>query len=392
MTLNEISMKVPFMDLKLQYQALASEIDEAIASVIDSSAFILGSEVSRFEEAFAAYCETDYAIGVDSGTSALELALRAFGIGPGDEVITAANTFIATALAISFTGATPVLVDVDPQTYNMDPDELPEAITSNTKAIIPVHLYGQPADMDPIMAIARQHGLIVIEDACQAHGATYHGERVGSLGDAAAFSFYPAKNLGAFGDAGIVVTNDDKVAETIRMLRNVGQKRKYHHEVKGFNHRLDSLQAAVLRVKLAYLDEWNAARRQHAEQYTQLFAGSQVVAPYTADYAEHVFHLYVVRVEDRDGLRKYLADMQIFTGIHYPIPIHLQPAYEELGYELGDFPVTEKYAGQILSLPMFPEMMAAQVQVVADAMNKYGTVARDYPGVSTSNTYELVRN
>ncbi|MFL7839873.1 MAG: DegT/DnrJ/EryC1/StrS family aminotransferase [Candidatus Promineifilaceae bacterium] len=371
MIIKEISMKVPFIDLKPQYQALASEIDEAMAAVIHNSAFILGSEVSRFEEAFAAYCETSYAIGVDSGTSALELTLRAFGIGPGDEVITAANTFIATALAISYTGATPVLVDIDPQTYNMDPNELPEAITSNTKAIIPVHLYGQPSDMDPILAIASQYGLKVIEDACQAHGATYKGERVGSLGDAAAFSFYPAKNLGAFGDAGIVVTNDVKVAETIRMLRNVGQNRKYHHDVKGFNHRLDSLQAAVLRVKLAYLDEWNAVRRQLADQYTQLFAGSQIVAPFTADFAEHVFHLYVVQVEDREGLRDYLADMQIYTGVHYPIPIHLQPAYWELGYRRGKFPIAEQCADKIVSLPMYAELTPEIVTHVAEIVMAY---------------------
>ena len=376
MILREKTMQVPFIDLKSQYQALAPEIDIAMANVIENSAFILGSEVSLFEQEFAAYCETKYAVGVDSGTSAIELALRAYGIGAGDEVITAANTFIATALAISYTGARPVLVDIDPQSYNIDVDLMADAITAKTRAVIPVHLYGQPADMDPTLQIARQKDLVVIEDACQAHGAKYKGRRTGSLGDAAAFSFYPAKNLGAFGDAGMVVTQDEEVAENIRILRDVGQRRKYHHEVKGYNHRLDSLQAAVLRVKLKHLDEWNAARRQNASLYNQFFAGSQVLTPVESDFAEHVYHLFIVRVEDREGLQEHLAGRKIYTGIHYPIPIHLQRAYQELDYRRGDFPITEQYADQILSLPMFPEMVVEQVQHVADAVIAYGAVPR----------------
>lgn len=369
--LKEKTRQVPFIDLKAQNQALAPEIDMAMATIIHSSAFILGREVSLFEQEFAEYCETDYAVGVDSGTSAIELALHAYGIGVGNEVITAANTFIATALAISYTGATPILVDIDPQTYNMDPDNVLDAITDKTRAIIPVHLYGQPADMDPILDIARRNDLVVIEDACQAHGAKYNERRVGSLGHAAAFSFYPAKNLGAFGDAGMVTTSDEKIVKTLRMLRDVGQSQKYHHELKGFNHRLDALQAAVLRVKLNYLDEWNNGRRQHADLYDQLFEGSGIATPFAADYSEHVYHLYVIRVEDRDVLRSYLSEKQVFTGIHYPIPIHLQPAYQDLGYRRGDFPITETYAGQILSLPMCPDLTPHMIIQVSELVKQY---------------------
>jgi len=261
-----------------------------------------------------------------------------------------------------------VLVDIDPQTYNMDPNLLGDAISDKTRAIIPVHLYGQPADMDPIIEIARSKGLIVIEDACQAHGAKYKDKRVGGLGDAAAFSFYPAKNLGAFGDAGMVVTNNEEIADHIRMLRDVGQREKYHHEVKGYNHRLDNLQAAVLRVKLNYLDEWNSARRQHAQQYNDLFAGSQVLTPVEADYAEHVYHLYIARVEKRENLMEYLAERKIFTGIHYPIPIHLQQAYKDLGYQRGDFPITEGYADQILSLPMYAELIPEMIDYTVESI------------------------
>jgi len=267
-------MNVPFVDLRAQYQSLAAEVQQAIFAVLERGDFVLGREVSLFEEEFAAYCGAEYAVGADSGTSALEIALRAFDIGPGDEVMTAANTFIATAFAVTYTGATPVLVDVDPQTYTIDVSVLEGAITDRTRAIIPVHLYGHPADMDPIMEIAGKYGLVVIEDACQAHGAKYKGKRVGSLGHAAAFSFYPAKNLGAYGDGGIVVTNDRRVAESLQMLRNYGQREKYHHLVQGFNHRLDTLQAAVLRVKLKHLDDWNAARCQHAQLYGELLAHS----------------------------------------------------------------------------------------------------------------------
>jgi len=371
MLLIEETFKVPFIDLKPQYQALAADINRAMAEVIENSAFILGSEVALFEQEFAAYCEAAYAVGVDSGTSALELALRAYGIGQGDEVITAANTFIATALAISYTGARPVPVDIDPQTYNIDVNLMAGAITDRTRAIIPVHLYGQPADMDPILEIAHQENLVVIEDACQAHGARYKGRRTGSMGDAAAFSFYPAKNLGAFGDAGMVVTQDEEIAEKIRILRHVGQRHKYHHEIKGYNHRLDTLQAAILRVKLRHLDEWNAARRHHASRYNQLFTGSLVLTPFEANYGEHVYHLYVVRVEDRDGLQEHLAERKIYTGIHYPIPIHLQRAYQELGYQRGDFPITEQYADQILSLPMFAELTPVQTEFTAEKVTNF---------------------
>jgi dTDP-4-amino-4,6-dideoxygalactose transaminase len=354
--------QVPFIDLKAQYRDIASEIDAAMAGVIKNTAFILGEEVKLFENEFADYCQASFAVGVDSGTSALELALRAYGIGPGDEVITAANTFIATALAISYTGAKPVLVDIDPHTYAIDVIKITEAITNATKAIIPVHLYGNPVDMDPILEIAKQHDLILIEDACQAHGAKYKNKRVGGLGDAAAFSFYPAKNLGAFGDGGIIVTNNEEVANTIRMLRDVGQRKKYYHEAKGFNHRLDALQAAVLRVKLKYLDEWNEARRSHAEYYNNLFKGTPVITPGQTDASEAVYHLYIVRVDDRDGLMNYLAERKVFTGIHYPIPIHLQEAYQDLDYEPGDFPITEEYADQILSLPMYAELTPEMVE------------------------------
>ncbi len=312
-----------------------------------------------------------YAIGVDSGTSALELALRALDIGPGDEVITAANTFIATALAITYTGAKPVLVDVDPLTYNMDPACLEEAITERTKAVMPVHLYGQAADMDPILELARQRHLAVIEDACQAHGATYQGKRVGSMGDAAAFSFYPAKNLGAYGDGGAVVTNDERIAQAVRMLRNYGQSVKYVHDLRGYNRRLDTLQAAVLLAKLKYLDEWNAARRKHAQAYRRQLTGAEVIAPGTADYGDPVWHLYVVRSQDRDGLRKHLTERGISTGIHYPVPIHLQQAYADLGYGPGTLPVTERACDQVLSLPMYAELAPEQIAYVAEAIKQF---------------------
>ncbi|MGB5931838.1 MAG: DegT/DnrJ/EryC1/StrS family aminotransferase [Anaerolineae bacterium] len=352
-------------------------MQQAISVVLERGDFVLGREVSLFEEEFAAYCEAEYAVGVDSGTSALELALRAFDIGSGDEVITAANTFIATAFAVSYIGATPVLVDVDPQTYTIDLALLESAITDRTRAIIPVHLYGHPAEMDPIMEMAGRYRLVVIEDACQAHGAKYKGKRVGPLGHAAAFSFYPAKNLGAYGDGGMVVTNDKRVAESLHMLRNYGQSEKYHHILRGYNHRLDTLQAAVLRVKLKCLDVWNAARRQHAQLYGQLLAHSPVVLPAEAGYAESVYHLYVIRVEDRDGLRAYLQDRGIATGIHYRIPIHLQPSYRHLGYEKGSFPITEAYAEQILSLPMYAELTSDSIACVAGAIRDFNALNSD---------------
>jgi dTDP-4-amino-4,6-dideoxygalactose transaminase len=333
--------------------------------------FVLGQAVADFEKAFAAYCEADYCVGVDSGYSALELIVRAFDIGPGDEVITAANTFIATTLAISNTGARVVLVDCDPQTYNIDPALIEAAITPRTRAIMPVHLYGQPADMDPILEIARKHNLYVFEDAAQAHGARYKGRRIGSMGHAAGFSFYPGKNLGAYGDGGAVVTNDPAIADKIRLLRNIGQKVKYHHDVKGFNMRLDTMQAAVLGVKLPHLDSWNASRRRAAATYGRLLADLPVVTPPVAPDVEHIYHLYVIRCEGRDELQKALGEVGVASGLHYPLPIHLQPAYAELGYERGDFPVTEAYADTIVSLPMFPELTDEQIAYVVDAMTAF---------------------
>src|SRR5467141_3148542 len=360
--------QVPFVDLAAQYRTIAAEINEATSRVIQNADFILGREVNLFEEEFAAFCEAQYAVGVDSGTSALELALRAYDIGPGDEVITAANSFIASALAISHAGATPVLTDVDPYTYTMDVASIESAITPRTKAILPVHLYGHPAHMDPIRQLAEQRGLIVIEDACQAHGTRYKGRRAGSLGHAAAFSFYPGKNLGAYGDGGMVVTNDPDIRKRLEMLRNYGQEEKYHHLTQGFNRRLDTLQAAVLRVKLKYLEKWNAARRWQAELYHRLLAGTELVLPSEAVGAQSVWHLYVIRTEHRDKLKQYLASRGIAAGIHYPVPIHLQPAYKNLGYKRGDFPVTEQYAQRILSLPMYAELTPELIDCVAESI------------------------
>ena len=363
--------QVPFVDLAAQYCSISAEINEAISKVIRETDFILGREVCLFEEEFAAFCQTRFAVGVDSGTSALELALRAYEIGPGDEVITAANSFIASALAISHAGATPVLVDVETDTYTIDAAAIERAITSRTKAIIPVHLYGHPADMDPIVHLAQRHGLVVIEDACQAHGARYKGKRAGSLGHAAAFSFYPGKNLGAYGDAGVVVTSDDAVAKRLGMLRNYGQKEKYQHMFRGYNRRLDTLQAAVLRIKLKHLEEWNDARRQHAKNYGRLLGQTGIAVPRAAAHSESVWHLYVIQIDQRDALKEHLASRGIGVGIHYPVPIHLQPAYRDLGYRQGDFPVTEKCARRILSLPMYAELPSEIVNRVAETASEF---------------------
>jgi dTDP-4-amino-4,6-dideoxygalactose transaminase len=364
-------MNVPFVDLKMQYESMKVEVNLAISGVLERTDFVLGNAVNDFESAFARYCDADYAVGVDSGYSALELILRAYGIGPGDEVITAANTFIATVLPISNCGAKPVLVDIDPTTYNLDPTLLEAAITPATRAIIVVHLYGQPAAMDEILSIARRHELKVIEDSCQAHGARYKGRRTGSLGDAAAFSFYPSKNLGAYGDGGMVVTNDAAIAEQVRLLRNLGQPAKYQHTIKGFNRRLDTMQAAVLCVKLPYLDGENESRRQAANHYNRLLADFPVHAPTTTNEREHVYHLYVIRSADRTALQAHLNEAGIATGIHYPIPIHLQPAYEELGYATGDFPVTERYAEEILSLPMYPGITAEAIEYTVESIESF---------------------
>jgi len=364
-------MNVPFVDLQAQHRPIMDEVNRAIQRVIENAHFVLGEDVAAFESEFAAYCGTQYAIGVDSGLSGLELALRAYGIGAGDEVIVPANTFIATAAAVTFTGAKPVLVDIRPDAYNIDPDQIEAAITPRTKAIIPVHLYGIPADMDAIMAIAHKHNLIVIEDACQAHGAYYKDRRAGSIGHAAAFSFYPAKNLGATGDAGIVVTNDAQIADQIKAMRNCGQREKYYHITLPANHRLDTIQAAVLRIKLKHLDSWNVARQQHAALFNDLLKDSGVITPATPAGTQPVWHLYVVRTDDRDELKNHLAKLGIGTGIHYPVPIHLQPYYENLGYREGDFPVTERYAKQILSLPMFAELTPEAVAYVANAIKQF---------------------
>ena len=365
------SLQVPLVDLAAEYKMFEAEVNDAITGVLRKTDFILGRELALFESEFGSFCEAKHAVGVDSGLSALELILRAYGIESGDEVITPANTFIASALAISSVGATPKLVDADPNTYTIDVAALESAITRRTRAIMPVHLYGHPADMDSILEIAQKHGLPVIEDACQAHGARYRGKRVGSLGNAAAFSFYPAKNLGAYGDGGMVVTNDAKIAQYVEMARNYGQREKYYHAVRGYNHRLDTLHAAVLRIKLRRLDQRNAVRRDHARLYQHLLQNTGVVLPVITPEVEPVWHLFVIRVEQRDALRKSLADRGISAGIHYPIPIHLQEAYRDLGHKKGDFPVTEDCAERILSLPMYSELTEQMIEYVAEAVCEF---------------------
>lgn len=361
------TLQVPFVDLHAQHEQVGAEIDRAVRQVFERGDFILGAAVERFETSFAAYIGTRHAIGVGTGLDAIELALRAFGVGPGDEVITAANTFIATVLAIAAVGARPVFVDVDRELYTIDPAAIGAAVTSRTRAIVPVHLYGQPVDLDGVVAVARRHNVIVVEDAAQAHGARYRGRRAGAFGHAAAFSFYPSKNLGAYGDGGMVVTNDDQIAAKLRLLRNYGQRVKYYHSVAGTNSRLDTVQAAVLGVKLPHLDGWNDARRRHAAAYGTRLSG-RVHTPATAAGVEHVFHLYVIETGRRDALQQALRAKEIHTGIHYPVPAHLQEACASLGYRAGDFPVTEQAAGRILSLPMYPELTAAQIDCVADAI------------------------
>lgn len=371
-------MKVPFIDLKAHHEPIRGEIDAAIREVIDANAFAGGPFVARFEEEFAAFCGTKYSIGVGNGTDALWLALLALGVGAGDEVITSPSTFMATAEAISFTGARPVFVDVDEQTYTLDPALLEKAISPRTKAIIPVHLFGQPADMDPILEIANQRHIPVIEDACQAHGAEYKGRRAGSLGIAGCFSFYPGKNLGAFGEAGAVTTSDPELKAKIQMLRDHGQARKYEHAVVGWNARMDGIQGAVLRVKLKYLAQGNDARRAHAQQYNRLLSSLEcVLTPFEADYARHIYHVYATRVKNRDHLLKILAQRDIHCGIHYPIPVHLQQAYEFLGYKRGSFPVAERCAEEFLSLPMFPELSREQVELVVAELAKLVSTPRE---------------
>jgi dTDP-4-amino-4,6-dideoxygalactose transaminase len=357
---------VPFVDLQAQLASIRPEIDSAVSGVLDSAHFILGEEVSAFEREFAAYCGVRECVGVDSGLSALELPLRAWGIGAGDEVITAADTFIATIVAIQSVGAVPVLVDADPETYLLDTAAVEAAITRRTRAIIPVHLYGQTADMEPVADLAARYNLLMLEDACQAHGARYHGRRAGSLGHAAAFSFYPGKNLGAAGDGGAVTTNDPELAERIRMLRSYGAKVKYHHEIIGYNRRLDSLQAAILRVKLRHLDEWNAARRAIAAAYAARLAELPVVLPTVSAGNEPIWHLYVIRAANRDAVARRLLEAGIETGLHYPVPLHRQKACPELHHL--QFPVSDVLAAECLSLPMFAELSSPQIEQVVEAL------------------------
>jgi dTDP-4-amino-4,6-dideoxygalactose transaminase len=368
MELNPMAKTIPLVDLRAQYQPLKEEIVNAIHNVLDSMELFLGKNVQGFEGEFAEYCGVQYAVGVGSGTEALHLALLACGIGPGDEVITVSHTFIATVEAICLTGATPILVDIDPDTYTIDVSQIEDKITSQTKAIIPVHLYGQPADMDPILAIAEKYRLIIVEDACQAHGAEYKGKRIGSLGDVGCFSFYFSKNLGAYGEAGICVTNEPKIARHLRMLRDHGSEEKYHHSVMGVNARLDEIQAAILRVKLRRLDEWNEARRSNAYLYNELLRDSPVVTPNEAEYGKHVYHLYVIRTRHRDNLQAHLRERGIATGIHYPIPVHLQRAWRSANFRTESLPVTERYAREILSLPMYPELTTSSTEYVAEAI------------------------
>ncbi len=361
---------IPFVDFRDQYHSIKPEIDAAIARVLESGQFILGEEVAAFEREFADYCGVAHAAALNSGTSALHLALLAADVGPGDEVITVPFTFVATAATIVYVGATPVFVDVDDRSLTMDPEAVAAAITPRTKAIVPVHLYGQPADMDPIRAVAAEHGLIVIEDAAQAHGARYRGVRVGGLGDLACFSFYPTKNLGAYGEGGIVVTNDVACAERVRLLRDWGQARKYEHTIHAFNMRMEALQGAILRVKLRHLPEWTAARRRIAAEYGRALDGCGARLPVEMDYGTHVYHQYTLRVGDRAAFQESLRDAGVPTALHYPVPVHLQPAYGYLGYAPGSFPVAERAARETVSLPMYPELTNEQVQHVAASVRR----------------------
>jgi dTDP-4-amino-4,6-dideoxygalactose transaminase len=367
---------IPFVDLRAQYQSIKAELDAAVAGVLESGQYVLGPEVAAFEREFAAKIGVKHAIAVNSGTSALHLALLAHGIGRGDEVVTVSMTFIATAAAIAYTGARPVFVDVDPVRYTMDPDKLEAALTSRTKAIMPVHLYGRMADMDPILAIAARRGIPVIEDAAQAHLATDEkGRYAGSLGVAAAFSFYPGKNLGACGEGGLLVTNDAAIDQQARVLRDWGQTRRYEHAVLGYNYRMDGVQGAILRVKLGHLEAWTTARRAHAARYDRLLGGSSISIPVTPSDAGHVYHIYAVRTPHRDQLRTHLETAGVSTGIHYPVPVHLQPAFRELGYTRGDFPVSERIGAEEVSLPMFAELTEQQIDTVVNAVRRFDHAA-----------------
>jgi dTDP-4-amino-4,6-dideoxygalactose transaminase len=364
-------MKVPFLNLKAQYDAIAQEVEDSVKEVLGCCAFSGGPYVERFEAEFASFCGASHAVGVGSGTEALWLTLVALGVKSGDEVITAPNSFIATAEAVTLAGAEPVFVDVEESSFTLDPALLEAAITPRTKVVIPVHLFGQAADMDSILAVARRHGIAVLEDACQAHGAEYKGRRTGSLGDAACFSFYPGKNLGAYGEAGGVVTSDRQLADRIRMLRDHGQSRKYYHEVVGTNSRMDGIQGAILSVKLKYLHDWNAARRLHAASYQKVLEGiTSVSPPKEMRYARHVYHVYAVRSDGREQLIDALAECGIACGVHYPVPIHLQRAYANRGEGAGSFPVAERCAQEFISLPMFPELTEEQIAYVGHQVGR----------------------
>jgi dTDP-4-amino-4,6-dideoxygalactose transaminase len=361
-------MAIPLVDLKAQYQTIKHEVLPAIERVFENMSLYLGPEQQAFEQEFASYCGSRHGVGVSNGTDALALALRACKIGAGDEVITVANTFIATVEAISMVGATPVFVDIDPSTYSMNWRQIQSAITPRTRAILPVHLYGHPAEMGPILEIAGRHGLRVIEDASQAHGATYRGRPVGGIGHIGCFSLYCSKTLGAYGEAGVCVTDDGSLAERMRMLRDHGSRHRYQHEVMGVNARMDEIQAAILRVKLRYLDRWNSARQAHAEAFTQRLQGTVDVVPTTAAWATHAYYVYVVQVPDRERVQKALSEEGILTGVHYPMPLHLQPACEQYGYRRGSLPLTEAAAERVLSLPMYAELQEAQIEQICNAL------------------------
>ncbi|MBN1755333.1 DegT/DnrJ/EryC1/StrS family aminotransferase [bacterium] len=364
-------MQVPFVDLKSQYQSIKSEVWEKLEQVMSNTAFVGGPFLKEFEREFAGYIGTEYAYGVSSGTSALHLSLLATGITEGAEVITVANTFIATVEPICFVGAKPVFVDMDPRTYNIDVSKIEAAITGKTRAIIPVHLYGQAADMDAIMAIAKKHNLIVIEDCCQAHGAEYKGKKVGTFGNVSAYSFYPGKNLGAYGDGGMVVTNDPNIGDKIALFKDHGSVEKFKHTVIGYNYRLDAMQAAILNIKLKYIDQWNGKRVRNAELYDHYLRNLEITIPHRSEYNKHVYHLYVIQSENRDELRTFLNERGVASGLHYPIPCHLQKGLEYLNYREGDFPETEKLADHLVSLPMFPELTEDQIKYVADCIAEF---------------------
>ncbi|KRR18673.1 DegT/DnrJ/EryC1/StrS family aminotransferase [Bradyrhizobium retamae] len=361
---------IPFLDLKAQYHQIKPEVDAAILRAVERTQFVLGPEVTAFEKRFATYCDVGHCYAVNSGTSALHLALLAAGVGPGDEVITVSMTFVATTAAVLYSGAKPVFVDVDPVTWTMDPALIEAAITPRTKAILPVHLHGLVSDMDPIMEIARRHGLVVIEDAAQAHGAEYKGRRAGSIGDFGCFSFYPGKNLGAYGEGGAVVTNQPEFGRRIALLRDWGQETKYNHVVAGYNYRMDGVQGAVLNVKMNYIEAWTEGRRSVAEQYDRLLARHSVVRPHPPAHSRHVYHVYALCLSRRDEVLSAFQEAGIGVGIHYPVPVHMQKAYANLGYRAGDFPITEKLTRQFLSLPIYPELRPEQVNEVVTILEQ----------------------